>query len=123
MHLHLKIYSSIVSTFNPESPFIRYYDQINQYTFLNIPKATLNDIGTEELAHLEIVGAIVHQLTQGASAEVMKKAGLGATYADHDHAVYPMSAAGVPFTAAYLQSKGDPIADLTEDLAADGAIA
>jgi len=81
--------------------------------------ATLNDIGTEELAHLEIVGAIVTQLTKGASLEEMKKAGLDAYYVDHDRGIYPISAAGVPFTAAYIQSKGDPIVDLTEDLAAE----
>lgn len=84
-----------------------------------VAKATLNDIGTEELAHLEIVGTIVHQLTKDVPAMEMKKAGLGAYYADHDHAIYPVSAAGHPFTAAYIQSKGDPIADLTEDLAAE----
>ena len=82
-------------------------------------KATLNDIGTEELAHLEIVGAIFYQLTKGVSAKALEQAGLGAYYTDHDHAVYPMSAGGTPFTAAYLQSKGDPITDLTEDLAAE----
>ncbi|WMJ80173.1 manganese catalase family protein [Clostridium sp. MB40-C1] len=81
--------------------------------------ATLNDIGTEELAHLEIVGSIVHQLLKGASVEEIEKAGMGAYYADHDRAIYPVSAAGVPFTAAYIQSKGDPIVDLTEDLAAE----
>jgi len=78
-----------------------------------------NDIGTEELAHLEIVGSMVHQLTKGVPAHVLEKEGLGAYYSDHDHAVYPMSAAGNPFTAAYIQSKGDPIADLHEDLAAE----
>jgi len=82
-------------------------------------KATLNDIGTEELAHLEIVGSIVYQLTRGVPAKVLEKEGLGAYYADHDHAIYPQSAAGVPFTAAYIQSKGDPIADLVEDMAAE----
>ena len=85
----------------------------------NESRATLNDIGTEELAHLEMVGAMVHQLTKGVPADKMEKLGLGAYYSDHDHAVYPMSAAGVPFTAAYIQSKGDPIADLYEDLAAE----
>lgn len=85
----------------------------------NEAKAILNDIGTEELAHLEIVGSIVHQLTKGVPAQVLEKEGLGAYYSDHDHAVYPVSAAGVPFTAAYIQSKGDPIADLYEDLAAE----
>lgn len=81
--------------------------------------ATLNDIGTEELAHLEMVGAMFHQLVEGASLEELKAAGLDAYYADHDKAIYPVSASGVPFTAAYIQSKGDPIVDLTEDLAAE----
>lgn len=82
-------------------------------------KATLNDIGTEELAHLEMVGSMVKQLTQGASIKEIKDSGMEAYYADHDKAVYPVSAAGVPFTAAALQSKGDPITDLTEDMAAE----
>lgn len=84
-----------------------------------IAKATLNDIGTEELAHLEMIGSMVYQLTKGVPAKELEAAGLGAHYTDHDHAVYPMSAAGNPFTAAYIQSKGDPVADLTEDLAAE----
>jgi spore coat protein JC len=82
-------------------------------------KAILNDIGTEELAHLEMVGTIVHQLTDGASIEEIEKAGLGPYYTDHGVGVYPQSAAGAPFTAAYLAVKGDPIADLQEDLAAE----
>ena len=82
-------------------------------------KAILNDIGTEELAHLEMVGSIVHQLTKNASIEEIEKAGLGAYYTDHGVDVYPQSAAGVPFTAAYLACKGDIIANLQEDLAAD----
>lgn len=82
-------------------------------------KAILNDIGTEELAHLEMVGAIVHQLTKGASIEEIEKAGLGAYYTDHGLDVYPSSAAGVPFTASYIACKGDPIANLQEDLAAE----
>jgi spore coat protein JC len=85
----------------------------------NEAKAILNDIGTEEMAHLEIIGSIVHQLTKGVPAKVLEEEGLGAYYSDHDHAVYPVSASGVPFTAAYIQSKGDPIADLHEDLAAE----
>lgn len=85
-------------------------------------KATLNDIGTEELAHLEMIGSMVKQLTENASIEEIKKADLGGYYSDHDKAVYPVNASGVPFTAAYLQSKGDPITDLYEDMAADGAI-
>lgn len=85
----------------------------------NEAKGILNDIGTEELAHLEMVGSMVHQLTKGVPAKVLEMDGLGAYFSDHDHAVYPQSAAGVPFTAAYIQSKGDPIADLNEDLAAE----
>ena len=82
-------------------------------------KAILNDIGTEELAHLEMVGTIVHQLTDGMSAEEMEKAGLGAYYTDHGLGVYPQAAAGFPWTAATIAVKGDPIADLQEDLAAE----
>lgn len=82
-------------------------------------KAILNDIGTEELAHLEMVGSIVHQLTKNASIEEIEKAGLGPYYTDHGVDVYPQSAAGVPFTAAYLACKGDVIANLQEDLAAE----
>ena len=85
-------------------------------------KATLNDIGTEELAHLEMVGSMVKQLIENASIEEIERAGLSPYYADHDKAVYPVSAAGVPFTAAYVQSKGDPITDLYEDMAAEHAL-
>ena len=82
-------------------------------------KAILNDIGTEELAHLEMVGTIVHQLTDGVCPEELKKAGLGDYYTDHGWGVYPQAAAGFPFTASVLAVKGDPIADLQEDLAAE----
>ena len=82
-------------------------------------KAVLNDIGTEELAHLEMVGSIVHQLTKNATIEELEKAGLAPYYTDHGVDVYPISAAGVPFTAAYIAAKGDPIANLQEDLAAE----
>jgi len=82
-------------------------------------KATLNDIGTEELAHLEMIGSIVSQLTKGVPPKVLEAEGFGDYYVDHGTAIYPANAAGVPFTAAYLQSKSDPIADLTEDMAAE----
>lgn len=84
-------------------------------------KATLNDIATEEFAHLEMMGTIVHQLTQGLTKDEILAAGLDPYYVNHGLGVYPSSAAGVPFTAAYLQSKGDPITDLYEDMAAEGA--
>lgn len=82
-------------------------------------KVTLNDIGTEELAHLEMVGTLVKQLTDGCSAEELEKAGLGAYYTDHGIDIYPQSAAGMPFDANCLACKGDPIANLQEDLAAE----
>lgn len=79
----------------------------------------LTSIGTEELAHLEMMGVIVSQLTQGLSEADIIKAGLDPYYVAHGLGIYPSSAAGVPFTAAYLQSKGDPITDLYEDMAAE----
>ena len=82
-------------------------------------RAVLNDIGTEELAHLEMIGSMVRQLTKNASLDEIKASGYDAYYADHDKAVYPVSASGSPFTAAYVQSKGDPVTDLTEDMAAE----
>ena len=82
-------------------------------------KAVLNDIGTEELAHLEMVGTIVHQLTKNATIEELENAGLAPYYTDHGVDVYPVSAAGAPFTASYIAAKGDPIANLQEDLAAE----
>lgn len=85
----------------------------------NRGKALLTDIGTEELAHLEIIGSIIGQLTDCEGAKSFDKYGQGDYYVAHGNAVFPSSAAGVPFTAAYLQSKGDPIADLVEDLAAE----
>ena len=79
----------------------------------------LTDIGTEELAHMEIISAIIYQLTKDASMEEIKKSGFDAYYVDHTLGIYPVSAAGAPFTATYFQSKGDPITDLTEDMAAE----
>lgn len=94
---------------------------LSQRYSMPIPEAkgTLNDIGTEELAHFEMVGTMVHQLMKGATIEQIKAAGADPYFADHDRAVYPSTGTGVPFTAAYVQSKGDPIADLHEDLAAE----
>ena len=79
----------------------------------------LNDIGTEELAHLEMIGAIVHQLTRNLSIEEIKKCGFDTYFVDHTIGVFPQAANGSAFTAAYLQSKGDPITDLHEDMAAE----
>ena len=82
-------------------------------------KATLNDIAVEELGHLEMIGAIVYQLTKNLDEDQLKAAGFDAYFVDHTTGVYPSSAAGVPFTAAYIQVKGDPITDIHEDMAAD----
>lgn len=82
-------------------------------------KAALTDIGTEELAHLEMVSAIIHQLTRNMSIEDIKEAGMEAYFVDHTAGVYPQAAAGFPFDALSFAVKGDPITDLTEDLAAE----
>lgn len=79
----------------------------------------LTDIGTEELAHLEMICAIVYQLTRNLSEAEIKKNGFDAYFVDHTTGIYPASAAGDPFTAAYLQSKGDVLTDLHEDMAAE----
>lgn len=79
----------------------------------------LTDIGTEELAHFEMVGTIVHQLTRDLSMEEIEKSGFGPYYIDHTTALWPQAAGGVPFTANQFQSKGDAITDLTEDMAAE----
>ena len=82
-------------------------------------KGLLTDIGTEELAHLEIICAIICQLTKNITAQQAKTSGFDAYYIDHTSALWPAAAAGLPFNACEFQSKGDAIADLTEDLAAE----
>ncbi len=79
----------------------------------------LTDIGTEELAHLEMVATIVRQLTQGLTADELEAAGFGPYYIDHTAGIWPQAAGGVPFSATEFQSKGDPITDLFEDMAAE----
>ena len=82
-------------------------------------KALLTDIGTEELGHLEMIGTIVHQLTRNLTEEQIKSAGFDAYFVDHTASVYPIAASGFPWSAASMAVKGDLIADLTEDLAAE----
>ncbi len=82
-------------------------------------KGVLTDIGTEELGHLEMIGAIVYQLTKDMTEEDVKKAGFEDYFVDHTAGIYPQGASGTPFTAAALQSKGDAITDLHEDMAAE----
>lgn len=82
----------------------------------------LNDIGTEELAHLEMVSSIVYQLLRNATTKEIEEGGFADYFVDHTTGVWPQSAGGVPFNALTFQSKGDVITDLTEDMAADGTI-
>lgn len=82
-------------------------------------KALLTDIGTEELAHVEMISAMVYQLMKGATLEELKKAELDTNYAEHGMSIYPTDASGVPFTVAYFAATGDPVADLSEDMAAE----
>ncbi len=82
-------------------------------------RALLTDIGTEELAHVEMIQTMLFQLMDGATIEEIKEAGLDAHYAEHKNALYPTDSNGVPFTVAYFATTGDPIADLEEDLAAE----
>ncbi|MFR5322809.1 MAG: manganese catalase family protein [Eubacterium sp.] len=79
----------------------------------------LTDIGTEELGHAEMICAIVHQLTRDLTPEQIKEQGFADYYVDHTVGIWPQSAGGVPFNACEFQSKGDPITDLTEDMAAE----
>ncbi len=97
---------------------LRYMQQ--RYAMKQNPiKGLLTDIATEELAHVELISTILYQLTQNLTPEQIKEAGYDTYFVDHTLAIYPQGASGAPFTAAYFQCKGDPITDLTEDLAAE----
>ncbi len=85
----------------------------------NEVKGILTDVGTEELAHIEMVSAILYQLTRNLNMEEIKKSGFDTYFVDHTTAIYPQAASGSPFSAATLAVTGDVIADLTEDLAAE----
>ena len=97
---------------------LRYLSQRYSMPF-DEQKALLTDIGTEELGHLEMIGAIVHQLTRGLKEKQIENTPLEAYFVDHTLGVYPTAASGFPFSAASMAVKGDPIADLAEDLAAE----
>jgi len=97
---------------------LRYLSQ--RYTMpWDVAKGALTDIGTEELAHLEMVGSIVHQLTRNLSPDEIERQGFGTYFVDHTTGVYPQAASGMPWTAASMQVKGDPITDLHENMAAE----
>ena len=82
-------------------------------------KALLTDIGTEELGHIEMICAMVHQLTRNATKEELERAGLGSNYAEHGYGLFPTDANGETFSVKYFATTGDPIADLSEDMAAE----
>lgn len=100
------------------SASLRYLSQRYTMPYKEV-SGLLTDIGTEELAHMEIICAIVYQLTKDMTIEDAKTAGFDAYYIDHTAAIWPQSSGGLPFTALEFQSKGDIITDLTENLAAE----
>ena len=101
---------------------LRYLSQRYSMPYAEL-KGLLTDIGTEELGHLEMIGTIVHQLTRNLTEEQIRSAGFAPYFLDHTTSVYPTAASGSPWNAAGIGVKGDVIADLTEDLAADGTTA
>lgn len=97
---------------------LRYLNQ--RYTMPdNRGKALLTDIGTEELAHIEMISTMIYQLMKDATLEELKEAGLESHYAEHNKALFPTDANGVPFTVAYFATTGDALADISEDMAAE----
>ena len=120
-----KIAQDILSQFGgPDGELaasMRYLSQRYTMPYRNVA-GLLTDIGTEELAHMEMICAIVHQLTRNLTPEEIKASGFDKYYVDHTLALWPQAAGGIPFNACEFQSKGDPITDLTEDMAADGTI-
>ena len=114
--LYAKIVSSQLG--GPDGELGASLRYLNQRFAMPTPElqGLLTDIGTEELGH---IGTLMYQLTKNMTEEQIKRAGFESYFVDHTAGVYPASAAGVPFTAAYLQSKGDPITDLFENMAAE----
>ncbi|RXZ84711.1 spore coat protein CotJC [Paenibacillaceae bacterium] len=96
---------------------LRYLNQ--RYTIPDKVIGLLTDIGTEEFAHLEMIATMIYKLTKDATPYQLEEAGLGANFANHDGALFYQNAAGVPWTASYIAAKGDPLADLYEDIAAE----
>ena len=97
---------------------MRYLSQRYAMPYRNVG-GLLTDIGTEELGHLEMVSTIVHQLTRNLNMDQIKGTNFEAYYVDHTAGVWPQAAGGIPFNACEFQSKGDPITDLHEDMAAE----
>lgn len=118
----LKMAKSLYSQYGgPDSELAASLRYLNQRYTMPDEKgfALLTDIGTEEMAHWEMLATMIYQLMKGATVEELKEAGLGGIYAQHDHANFPTDAMGVPWTAAYIEATGDFWADLESDLAAE----
>jgi spore coat protein JC len=96
---------------------LRYLNQ--RYTIPDKVIGLLTDIGTEEFAHLEMIATMVYKLTKDATTDQLVAAGLGDHFVSHEKALFYSNASGVPWTSCYIQAKGDPIADLYEDIAAE----
>ena len=117
-----KIAQVIISQFGgPDGELAASQRYLSQRYTMPVREAAglLTDIGTEELAHMEMISAIVYQLTKNLTEDEIKKAGFEDYFVDHTTGIYPQAAAGVPYTAASMQVKGDPITDLHEDMAAE----
>lgn len=99
------------------SAALRYLNQ--RYTIPDKVVGMLTDIGTEEFAHLEMIATMIYKLMKDATPEQIEEAGLAGHYVNHSKALFYHNAAGAPWTATYIQAKGDPIADLYEDIAAE----
>lgn len=97
---------------------LRYLSQRYSMPFKEVAGA-LTDIGTEELAHMEMISAMVHQLTKGMTIQQIKEAGFEPYFVDHTAGIWPQAASGTPLTSTFFQSKGDAITDLVEDMAAE----
>ena len=100
------------------SASLRYLNQRYAMPYGEV-KGLLTDIGTEELAHFEMISAILYQLTKDLTIDEIKASGFDTYFVDHTTGIYPIAASGTPFTAAYFQSKGDIITDIQEDMAAE----
>ena len=110
--------SQYASSDSELSAALRYFNQ--RYTMPDDKgKALLTDIGTEELAHIEIIQTMIKQLTKNASIKEMEEAGLGGHYSMHDNGLFPANPNGVPFSGSYIETTGDYIADIESDMAAE----